>query len=216
MTTRRTLLFFGLAAGLPLLAAASPSAESADGRALLQSFLKLPALQGEFVQVSLDRAGRKTGEAFGTFSFLRPGGFEWRTLKPFRQSIVSNGKRLWLYDEDLMEVTVSDAADMLGQTPAALLLGGGYSLESEWKLVAAGAVEGFAAVDAVPKKESSFSRIRFIFDRKTGDPAEMDVTDSFANRMTISFKRLSHEPKSAESYDFVVPKGVDVIENSAR
>lgn len=217
MTTRRTVLAFGLS-GLLMLAAASPMAAAAepDGRALLKAFLQRSALQGEFVQVNQDRDGRITAETSGRFSFLRPGGFEWITTKPYRQTIVSNGERLWLYDEDLNEVTVAAAADMLGQTPAALLLGGDYSLEDAWTLAPAPDVDGHAAVDASPKEESSFARIRFIFDRRTGEPVQMAVTDAFANRMLISFRALSDEPKPASAYDFVVPKGAEVVENLPR
>src|SRR5436853_58053 len=44
-----------------------------------------------------------------------------RTATPFEQTIVADGKTLWLYDADLNQVTQRPQAQALGSTPAAIL-----------------------------------------------------------------------------------------------
>lgn len=41
----------------------------------------------------------------GTFEFQRPGKFRFVYVKPFEQTIVADGKTLWLHDVDLNQVT---------------------------------------------------------------------------------------------------------------
>ena len=117
---RRTLLLAALGSLLPGVSLA------AEGSAVLEKFLaQVSGAEGAFRQETRDRTGKITNAAEGTFAFLRPGAFDWLYEKPWRQRIVSDGKTIWVYDEDLMQVTVKPAGDALAQTPAALLFGAG-------------------------------------------------------------------------------------------
>jgi outer membrane lipoprotein carrier protein len=50
-------------------------------------------------------------------------GFAGSTARPYEQTIVADGKKLWLYDRDLEQVTVRALESGLGATPALLLSG---------------------------------------------------------------------------------------------
>ncbi|MGN7087179.1 outer-membrane lipoprotein carrier protein LolA, partial [Neisseria sp. P0001.S005] len=50
---------------------------------------------------------KKTQNTHGTFKILRPGLFKWEYTKTNKQTIVGDGKNIWLYDEDLAQVTKS-------------------------------------------------------------------------------------------------------------
>lgn len=80
---------------------------SVDGSAQLEAFLShVSAAEGAFRQRVVDRSGKLVNEAEGIFAFRRPGAFLWNYEKPWKQQVVSDGQTLWLYDEDLMQVTV--------------------------------------------------------------------------------------------------------------
>ena len=99
---------------------------SVDGSAQLEAFLShVSAAEGAFRQRVVDRSGKLVNEAEGIFAFRRPGAFLWNYEKPWKQQVVSDGQTLWLYDEDLMQVTVKKVSDALGATPAAVLFGSG-------------------------------------------------------------------------------------------
>lgn len=36
----------------------------------------------------------------------RPGKFVWRIEKPYKQQLVGDGEKVWMYDPDLRQVTV--------------------------------------------------------------------------------------------------------------
>jgi hypothetical protein len=83
-----------------------------SGRADFTQTVTAPAREGQPGRV-------KTST--GTFEFQRPGKFKFDYQKPFAQTIVADGKTLWLYDADLNQVTQRAQAQALGSTPAALI-----------------------------------------------------------------------------------------------
>src|SRR4030065_2383012 len=79
----------------------------ASGLDALHSFIAATAsAQGEFEQKVYDRKHKLTQESSGTLAFLRPGRFRWTYAKPYAQLIVGDGAKVWVYDEDLNQVTV--------------------------------------------------------------------------------------------------------------
>ena len=98
----------------------------ADGLQSLDLFLqKTHTGQAGFTQVvtSPGRDGQapRSKTSSGTFEFQRPGRFRFVYQKPFAQTIVADGRSLWLYDVDLNQVTQRAQAQALGSTPAGLL-----------------------------------------------------------------------------------------------
>ena len=50
--------------------------------------------------------GRVSRQSTGTFGIARLGKFRFVYEKPYKQTIVSDGTTVWLYDEDLNQVTI--------------------------------------------------------------------------------------------------------------
>ena len=120
--TRRTFLGAAvLIAAMPALAAA----ERKGVRIRLQAFLdRTGEARGRFAQTVTDKTGREAAQpSEGIFRFRRPGRFEWTYEKPYRQQIMSDGETLWIYDPDLMQVTVRRLDGAVGSTPAGILFG---------------------------------------------------------------------------------------------
>ena len=118
--SRRTFL------SAAFLIAAIPSLVSAEGtgaRVTLQAFLdRTGEASGRFFQTVTDKTGREAAQpSEGIFRFKRPGRFEWTYEKPYRQQIISDGKTLWIYDPDLMQVTVRRLDGAVRSTPAGIL-----------------------------------------------------------------------------------------------
>ena len=80
---------------------------AADSIARVDAYLAtLSTLTADFVQVVQDKQGQVTERAAGTLSISRPNRFRWDYQQPYVQTIVADGKKLWLYDPDLEQVTV--------------------------------------------------------------------------------------------------------------
>lgn len=198
-------LFFSIA----LLALNGPA--FADAKARLEAFVDgTKGLKANFTQTVYDRAGRKTQEASGHLFFLRPGKFRWVYQKPYAQLIVGDGKKIWIHDEDLDQVTVRKLDQALGDSPAALLAGDN-NIEKLFSLKDAGSKDSIEWLEASPKsKEGSFEKVRMGF--KGNDLHAMELQDNFGQTTVLRFSGLQRNPSIGGSlFRFTPPKGVDVI-----
>ena len=183
----------------------------ASGLDALRSFIAATATaQGEFVQKVYDRQHKVTQESSGTLAFSRPGRFRWTYAKPYAQLIVGDGAKVWIYDEDLKQVTVRRLDRALGSTPAALLAGSN-EIERAFTLSDQGEKDGLEWVEARPReKESNFETIRMGFGFSGLET--MELADSFGQTTVLKFTALRRNPKlNASLFKFVPPKGADVI-----
>jgi outer membrane lipoprotein carrier protein len=163
-----------------------------------------------FAQTVFDKNGKTLQRSTGTMAFSRPGRFRWEYNKPYEQSIVGDGTRLWIYDKDLNQVTVRKLDRALGASPAALLAGSN-EIEKTYALKAIGNEHGLDWLEAVPKaQDTAFERIRMGF-AKTGLDT-MELRDQFGQTTLIKFGDLQRNVKiPAENFAFTPPKGAAVI-----
>lgn len=198
---------------LAFLALLFPLSVLAQGSSLerFQAYVRTTqAAQAEFEQKVFDRNGKLTQESRGSFSFLRPGKFRWTYAKPHPQLIVGDGERVWIYDEDLKQVTVRRMEKAIGSTPAALLAGAS-EIEKAFELKDAGDKDGLAWVEAKPReKEAGFERVRLGLG--TVGVEAMELFDHFGQRTMLRFTKIVRNPQiDPAQFRFTPPKGADVL-----
>ena len=166
--------------------------------------------KARFAQIVVDKNLKELQKATGTMQFVRPGRFRWEYDKPYEQTIVGDGAKLWIYDKDLNQVTVRKLDKALGGSPAALLAGSN-EIDKAYELTNLGPQEGLDWLEAIPKsKDTTFERIRLGFG-KSGLEA-MELRDQFAQTTVIKFANVERNPKiPPEAFRFTPPKGADVI-----
>ena len=191
-----------------LLAPAIAAGASVD--ALKTLLNQTTTAKGRFEQVVLDKNQKRLQQASGTMEFARPGRFRWEYAKPYEQTIVGDGSRVWIYDKDLNQVTVRKLDRALGASPAALLAGSN-EIEKSYALKAAGSEGGLDWLEAVPRtQDTAFERIRLGLG-KAGLEA-MELKDQFGQTTMIRFSDVQRNVKLApESFRFTPPQGADVI-----
>ena len=163
----------------------------------------------DFEQAVYDKSQRVTQQAKGKFVFSRPGKFRWTYEKP-KQLIVGDGVKVWIYDEDLAQVTVRKLGNALSSTPAALLTGEA-NVQNLFALSEQGVADGIDWLEAKPKQaDTGFERIRIGF---SGDAlAAMELFDQFGTRTSLKFVNLKRNASiDTAQFQFTPPKGVDVI-----
>ena len=189
---------------------------AADSITQVDAYLaRLKTLTAEFVQVVQDRQGQVTERATGTLSISRPDRFRWDYQQPYAQTIVADGKKLWLYDPDLEQVTVRSLAQGLGATPAMLLSGSGKVGDA----FSPGPIEqqrGLTWYRLVPQpKGSDFERVSLAF-RGRDELAAMELVDKLGQTTTIEFSRVKRGLALDDAlFRFVPPAGADVIGEAA-
>jgi outer membrane lipoprotein carrier protein len=166
--------------------------------------------KARFAQAVLDKNNKPLQQVTGTMEFSRPGRFRWEYNKPYEQTIVGDGSRLWIYDKDLNQVTVRKLDRALGATPAALLAGSN-EIEKSYVLKSVGADNGLDWLEAIPRtQDTAFERIRLGFG-KSGLEA-MELKDQFGQTTVIKFADLERNVKIApDAFKFTPPKGAAVI-----
>ncbi len=188
------------------------SAEAiASGTEELRAFVaNTKSARAGFSQTVVGKSGRKPQQSQGSFLFARPGKFRWSYEKPYTQLIVGDGDKLWIYDQDLNQVSVKRLGEALGSSPAALL-SGDNAMEKNFVLTDAGSNDGLEWVEARPRaKEGSFERVRLGF--KDDLPRVMEIQDNFGQTTTLRFLRFERNPAlNPELFRFVPPKGADVV-----
>lgn len=173
-------------------------------------FANVKALQADFHQTLLDGNGSMVKEASGVLVMQRPGKFRWDYLLPYKQLIVADGKKIWVYDSELEQVTVKPMDTALGSTPA-LLLSGDQPLEESFTITDLGPNEGLEWVELLPKTpDGSFERVRLAFDETS--LRRMELVDNFGQLTALEFKKIQRnvDPDPA-LFSFVPPDGVDII-----
>jgi outer membrane lipoprotein carrier protein len=89
----------------------------------LNNFVKeLNILQADFTQNMFAETGELLETSSGKFTLKKPNNFRWKYEKPYQQLIVANGKKVWIYDHDLEQVTIKDYQETLTNSPIMLLI----------------------------------------------------------------------------------------------
>lgn len=200
----------------------------AGGLKSLENFVKsTQSGQADFSQVVTappkDGMAPRVKTSSGKFSFTRPNRFRFDYAKPFVQTIVADGQTLWLFDEDLNQVTARKQAAVLGSTPAALIASAAdfRALQADFMLEDAPDQDQLQWVVATPKaKDGQLQSVRIGF-RQTGAGAGqggdttlqvLDILDTFGQRSVLTFRQFQTNPALAASvFTFKPPAGADVI-----
>ncbi|PIT41752.1 outer membrane lipoprotein chaperone LolA [Snodgrassella alvi] len=182
---------------------------NAGGLETLQKFnADTDGISGQFSQSV--KSKKRTQTTAGIFAIQRPGLFRWEYTQPYKQIIVGDGNTVWLYDQDLAQVTKRAQNQTIGDSPAAILsnktaLNANYSLSDD------GSNNGIDYVRALPKRSNTgYQNIRIGF--KGENLANMQLKDSFGNLTTITFSKINTHPQLNRAlFKFTPPKGVDVL-----
>lgn len=205
---RRVILGLSVAASVVL-----PAIASADALADFKQFAaKTQSAKGSFEQVSKGAGTAATKQSSGTFTFMRPGRFTWNYTQPYEQILQADGKKLYIYDKDLNQVTVRTLGNALGASPAEILFGSN-DLDKNFILKDGGTQDGLSWLVATPRhKDTTFSQIRIAL--MNGTPYKMELKDAFGQTSYLTFTTFDQNPAglTAAQFNFTVPKGADVFE----
>ncbi len=189
-----------------------PAALAATGTEMLKEFHKnVKSFEAEFRQKVVDDKNKELQAAAGKMYLQRPGKFRWDYKEPDEQVIVSNGKKIWLYDQELEQVTIKTLKGMVGSTPARILSDTG-SIDKNFVITEQGKKDGVTWIELKPKEEDpQFKSVRIGF----GDTLKvMQIKDNLDQVTTIEFSKLKKNPTlKASLFEFKIPEGVDVVKD---
>lgn len=184
----------------------------AGGRDDLNAFTKgLKGLDGQFTQQVFDAQGKLKEASSGKVAVSAPRLFRWEYVKPYPQLIVADGKKVWVYDPDLQQVSVRPQGAEEQNSPLAVLVDPS-KLDKQFVVKDAGASGGLNWLSLAPKagNDAGLRSARLGFGKM--GLAKMHFVDARGQRTEISFSSWKRNPAfRAGTFKYTKPKGVDLI-----
>ena len=210
---RLTVLFRHLATTslLALSLASFPATAAPSAQQALESFLDgLVTMKATLIQTQHDASKKLIDESQGTLWISRPGRFRLDYTTPIEQSFIADGVNLWLYDQELEQVTVKPQESSLGSSPA-LILSGTQPFTEGYNLEELGEHSGMLWLALYPKDaDSTFDYIRIAMEQ--GVMRAIEMVDGFGQTSRLYLDVVERNPALDRSmFSFTPPEGIDVI-----
>lgn len=205
-TALATIFFLGC-----LNAAGVRAEESANP---LDTFLtKLESFKADFKQTLTTEKGELLEVSSGVVYMQNPGKFRWVYEEPYSQIIVTDGITLWLYDEDLEQVTIRDISESIDSTPAAII-SGQEKINQHYVTVDMGTIEGYEWIELTPRDiDNQYKSVKLGFDN-SDNLGMMILYDNLGQITRIDFINPERNKRfGGPLFLFEVPEGVDVIDD---
>ena len=194
-----------------VLVAVSVFAQGAHAASALVEFSSsMFSFTAGFTQTVYDADSVVLQESSGQVALMRPGKFRWSYEQPVKQLIVADGLTLWVYDEDIQQVTMQPQATTLGSAPIGLL-SGERAIESEFSIIELGEQDGLNWFQLEPNvQDTDFNAVYIALD-KVGLRA-MELRDNFGQATQIKFTNFKKNAAiSPDLLQFEPPQGVDIV-----
>jgi outer membrane lipoprotein carrier protein len=177
---------------------------------LRRFFREVKSFEARFDQTVLDEGHQIVQESAGTLWIERPDRFRWEYELPYRQLIVGDGERIWVYDPALQQVTVRPLRGGLGDTPAVLLAGRGR-LDDRFVVRVLGRQGELDWAQLIPKRpDGGFVDIRIGFEN--GRIRVLEMIDGFGQTTRVSLREVRENARiDPAKFRFTPPAGVDVV-----
>jgi outer membrane lipoprotein carrier protein len=194
-----------------LLVSFGTPAVADTARSRMEAFSKgLKSVTADFSQTVTDANGERGDESQGSMALQAPRQFRWETNKPYQQTIVADGTRVWIYEPDLQQVSVRSQSGEEAHSPLTVLTDLSQ-LDSQFTASESGERDGLAWLKLVSKsKEPEFEYAELGFSASSLE--RMLFKDQLGDTTEIRFSNWHRNPKiDASALKFSPPKGVDVI-----
>lgn len=188
----------------------------ANAQSILDDIRKdLTSLNANFVQYEID-ANENVSEKLGGQVWLKtPNQFKWEYEEPSPQLILANGESVWIYDEDLEQVTIKKQQST--QNPIYVLLNKKQTEDNfnlELLEINEDNKEGEHWIEMTPKKPGD--DIKKVWLGVDNNNLKMiKLKNQMDNIVIFEFENIIKNPELAEGFfTFDIPEGIDVIRDS--
>ncbi|WP_122901583.1 outer membrane lipoprotein chaperone LolA [Acinetobacter sp. B51(2017)] len=200
---------------------AAPATEQVATQNLVKQLSGIQSLTANFEQTTKATSKAKNNKALtaqhmnqsfkGVMHVQRPGKFHWQINSPVKQTIVSTGRTVWIYDPDLQQAVRQNLDEQVANTPALLLSGNTAQIQQAYRISQPDKTKTYYTL--YPKnKEGAFQSLTISFGAKNA-PTLMILEDSLGQTTHVRFSNTKVNAKiPASTFNFTPPKGTDIID----
>ncbi len=170
------------------------------------------SMEARFTQKSYDGEGGLLDSSEGLVRLAKPNKFKWIYETPLSQEIVSDGKKVWIFDRDLKQVTITDSIDT-ERNLLNLAFGGERVLGEYYNVRRVSRKEDEHNWFQITPKDSSVlfevAYLRFSGEKFSG----FELRTSVNRVLKVCFKNVeTNMILDDEEFNLVLPEDVDVVE----
>jgi outer membrane lipoprotein carrier protein len=179
---------------------------------LITKIKNIQSMSANFTQKLIDGQSDSNVNSKGTMSLKKPQYFKWVTTSPNNQEIVSNGKKLWIYDGDLEQLIIKPVSNNISQFPYLILLSKNSDNLNKLFTVKEKSSNTYTLK---PKNDEMISSIDIKF-AKNGELDYLGISTSLNQYTQIKFSDIKDNSNSikASDFNFKTPKDTDVIDET--
>jgi len=200
--------------GFYLFGAGKALAQDSATRELSDLLAAIETFEADVRQLIVESTGGILEESVIRFKMKRPHGFYWETIEPYPELIVTDGRSLWNYQPDLLQVSIEDW-DTEQSELAAQLLNGQIDQIAEDYFINGGDVGNGEAYEFVLEPldpASLYERVTLYFREQTLNSIHIDN----GNGQRTFWEFFDHQiNEGIEDSEFVfsIPADIDVLDN---
>lgn len=191
--------------------AGKPSQQSIQ-QALNRHLDAINSLEANFTQTTIDASNRTLQQQSGHLWVARPSRFRIETVKPYPQTLVSNGVDFWTWDSELEQVIIKKLDKDVKQVPILLLGGDASRIIRDYKVSHYRDQGDEHFVLQARSTSSLFETLGIAF--RGQKPRSISITDSLGQQTRILLSHvIINQPIATRRFSFTPPKGADVIDD---
>lgn len=168
-----------------------------------------------FFQESMLKAMMISDTAEGRLTAKRPGKMRWEYLVPEKQTIVTDGKSMWIYRPSDKQVMVGKAPDFFGDGKGAGFLSDIRQIRTRFRIeLQKSKSPGHFQLRLLPKSPTpDLADIILMVNRENYLVEQVFTYNAYGDetRIELSDYRFNLNPKDS-LFTFIIPEGVDVVQ----
>ena len=179
---------------------------------LITKIKNIQSMSADFTQKLIDSQSDSNIKSTGIMSLKKPQFFKWVTNSPNNQEIVSNGKKIWIYDRDLEQLIIKQISNDISQFPYLILLSKNSDNLSKFFIIIEKSINIFTLKPKNSKMINSIS-IKFTENNKLDC---LYISSSLNQYTQIKFTNVKDNSniRRDSNFNFKVPKGTDIIDET--
>jgi outer membrane lipoprotein carrier protein len=173
----------------------------------------------KFTQEATIRSLNQVQRADGEVWLKKPGKMRWNYYRPNKEEIVSDGSKIWFYNQEEKQVVESSLIEVMDTPTTTTLLSGLGNIKEQFNARFSASAfpdqDGSYLVDLLPRDDSAeeeYNRVTIAVNKKSMLVNTIYLYDPFGNLTKVNLYDIKINKGVSDSlFNFKVPKGVELI-----
>jgi outer membrane lipoprotein carrier protein len=183
------------------------------------NYERINDFHAKFTQEATIRSLNQVERADGEVWLKKPGKMRWNYYRPNKEEIVSDGSKIWFYNQEEKQVVESSLIEVMDTPTTTTLLSGLGNIKEQFNARFSASAfpdqDGSYLVDLLPKDNSAeeeYNKVTIAVNKKSMLVDTIYLYDPFGNLTKVNLHDIKINKGVSDSlFNFKVPRGVELI-----